>query len=512
MREIKDRHLRKTLVNAGYALTQLTFQHYWSEIVLSNPDAGSWIDNLSREKWTRAYDNNVRWDHMTTNLVESMNGIFKGIRNLPITALVEATYFRMTSIFSTRGTRWSAVKESGQLFSESCIKIMKEQSVKANSYHVTAFDRFNRTFSVRDIIDHNEGLPRQQYRVLLDEHWCDCGKFQAFQSTFYGFVAHCSSEKSDSGRLSQLIHQSHNKTLMVTTTRRRGGVPPSTSVVVKPFLFSPDRNISAIINLCSQQDNNPRIISYIPFVCEICTDTKSMKEAFCIIACSHTYCCECVVMYIFSNLQNNVTNIRCPFIGCTGLLEAESCRRILPAEIYDRWGKASCEAMFDVSLKVYCPFADCSVLMIKDRKEEVIRRSKCPNCKRMFCAECKVTWHEGIECIEFQKLNADDKSNEGVMLMRLAKDKKWKRCPNCRVYVARSAGCNHMTCRCLCRFCYRCGDVSNFTNSCSCFKPNRVPVRRVQQPERLTFQRLVTRIIVCALICIPIIIIKSVLF
>ncbi|XP_058785376.1 uncharacterized protein LOC131660210 [Vicia villosa] len=82
-------HLRKTLVNAGYALTQPTFQHYRSEIVLQNTDAGSWIDNLSRKKWTRAYDNGVRWGHVTTNLVESMNGVFKGIRNLLITALVE---------------------------------------------------------------------------------------------------------------------------------------------------------------------------------------------------------------------------------------------------------------------------------------------------------------------------------------------------------------------------------------------------------------------------------------
>ncbi|XP_058775477.1 uncharacterized protein LOC131649736 [Vicia villosa] len=165
VREIKDRHLRKTLVNAGYALTQPTIQHYRSEIVLSNPDAGSWIDSLAREKWTRAYHNGERWGHMTTNLVESMNGVFKGIRNLLITALVEAPYFRMASLFSTRGQRWSAVRESGQLFSESCMNFLKEQSTKANSHHVTAFDRFNRTFSVRETIDHNEGLPCQQYKT-----------------------------------------------------------------------------------------------------------------------------------------------------------------------------------------------------------------------------------------------------------------------------------------------------------------------------------------------------------
>lgn len=42
---------------------------------------------------------------MTTNLVESMNGVFKGIRNIPITTLVRAIYFRMTFLFVTRGEK-----------------------------------------------------------------------------------------------------------------------------------------------------------------------------------------------------------------------------------------------------------------------------------------------------------------------------------------------------------------------------------------------------------------------
>ncbi|XP_058767706.1 uncharacterized protein LOC131641423 [Vicia villosa] len=166
MREIKYKVLRKTLVNAGYALTQPTFQYYRHEIVLSNPEEGIWIDNLAKEKWTRSYDNGQRLGHMTTNLVESMNGVFKGIRHLPITALVQATYFRMASIFTRRGERWSAVLESGQVFSETCVKFMKEQSSKANSPNVISYNRFNQTFSVKETIDHNEGLPRQQYRVL----------------------------------------------------------------------------------------------------------------------------------------------------------------------------------------------------------------------------------------------------------------------------------------------------------------------------------------------------------
>ena len=66
-------------MNAGYALTQPTFKYYRNEIRLSNPEAGRWIDNIPVEKWTRSYDNGQRWGHMTTNIIESMNGVFKGI-------------------------------------------------------------------------------------------------------------------------------------------------------------------------------------------------------------------------------------------------------------------------------------------------------------------------------------------------------------------------------------------------------------------------------------------------
>ncbi|XP_058754623.1 uncharacterized protein LOC131627784 [Vicia villosa] len=207
MREIRDKVLRKTLVSAGYALTQPTFQYYRHEIASSNPDAGRWIDNLAREKWTRSYDNGQRWGHMTTNLAESMNGVFKGIRHLPFTALVQATYYRMASPFARRGERWSAVLESGQVFSETCVKFMKEQSAKANSHIVTSFDRFNRTFSVKETIEHNEGLLRQQYRVFTDEGWCDYGKFQAFRMPCSPVIAACSYAHRDPLALLSLIYK-----------------------------------------------------------------------------------------------------------------------------------------------------------------------------------------------------------------------------------------------------------------------------------------------------------------
>ena len=42
---------------------------------------------------------------MTTNLFKSFNGILKSARNLPITALVELTYYRYVAYFVDRYTK-----------------------------------------------------------------------------------------------------------------------------------------------------------------------------------------------------------------------------------------------------------------------------------------------------------------------------------------------------------------------------------------------------------------------
>ena len=139
-------------------------------------------------------------------------------------------------------------------------------------------------------------------------------------------------------------------------------------------------------------------------------------------------------------------NIRCPVTGCGGFLEPEGCREVLPKEVFDRWGNGLCEAVIGDGERFYCPFKDCSALMIDDGGE-VVRESECPNCRRLFCAQCKVPWHDGIECEEFQKLNQDEREREDIMLMKLAESKKWRRCPKCRFYVEKSEGCMYMKCR-----------------------------------------------------------------
>ncbi|CAJ2644736.1 putative E3 ubiquitin-protein ligase RNF217-like protein [Trifolium pratense] len=181
------------------------------------------------------------------------------------------------------------------------------------------------------------------------------------------------------------------------------------------------------------------------FFCEICTETTSTRDAFYLSGCSHSYCSDCVAVYIRYKLDLNIIDINCPVPECCGSLQAEFCRSILPREVFERWDKALCEVLSNIKEKFYCPFADCSALLINDGTEAV-SKLECPNCNRMICAQCKVRWHDGIECSEFNKLNRDDKAKD-VMLTNIAKDMRWRQCPKCRVYVAKSKSCNVMTCR-----------------------------------------------------------------
>ena len=55
----------------------------------------------------------------------------------------------------------------------------------------------------------------------------------------------------------------------------------------------------------------------------------------------------------------------------------------------------------DNDMFVNCPFNDCSVPLLKNRFEIVIR-TECPVCHRLFCAQCNVPWHSGLTCQQFQ--------------------------------------------------------------------------------------------------------------
>ncbi|GFQ02132.1 probable E3 ubiquitin-protein ligase rnf217 [Phtheirospermum japonicum] len=155
----------------------------------------------------------------------------------------------------------------------------------------------------------------------------------------------------------------------------------------------------------SKSYEKPKVIE-LTFTCEICADEKPKNENFRILGCDHSYCSDCMEKYVATKLQDNIVAINCPVSGCEGFLEPQHCISILPKQVFDRWGDALSESVILATQKFYCPFKDCSALLVDD-KNEAIAESECPDCNRLFCAQCKVPWHSGIDCTGFKKLNKD---------------------------------------------------------------------------------------------------------
>jgi len=208
---------------------------------------------------------------------------------------------------------------------------------------------------------------------------------------------------------------------------------------------------------------------HAPFVkesCGICLEAKYPSEFFDKMVCSHRFCSTCIVLHIHSKLQENSVPIHCPEPNCSEHLIPLNFEVILPNHAIEKWNSALAEAEIPVSHRYYCPFNDCSALLFKDVPEVGsstataavgFKKSECPECRRLFCGQCSVPWHEGLDCSELKKLSPSEKEKDDLILFKLAKEKEWQRCARCRQIVEKTSGCRHIVCRCGCEFCYVCG-------------------------------------------------------
>ncbi|KAI4312073.1 hypothetical protein MLD38_036928 [Melastoma candidum] len=206
--------------------------------------------------------------------------------------------------------------------------------------------------------------------------------------------------------------------------------------------------------------------------CDICVETRQAIEMIKIsMGCSHTFCASCVTKHVETKILENVAGITCPGWGCGSMIEVDLCRGLLEVKLLDRWEKAKCEAAFDEMQKYYCPFKECSAMLVMDGElGNSVKECECPYCHRLFCASCKVPWHWKYTCKQFQSMDVGERGNEDVLVKELAKELKWGRCPKCKFYVERTHGCHRITCRCGFEFCCGCGSDWRGGPHLSCMK------------------------------------------
>ncbi|KAH1254302.1 hypothetical protein GmHk_04G010767 [Glycine max] len=106
-----------------------------------SPAIARWIDRISKEKWSMAYDTSGRrYGHMTTNLSECVNKVLKDCRSIPITALVKSTYSRCRKYFVDRGRQAQRQLREGQVYCSKLVTELGKNREQACSYIVRVYD------------------------------------------------------------------------------------------------------------------------------------------------------------------------------------------------------------------------------------------------------------------------------------------------------------------------------------------------------------------------------------
>ena len=167
------------------------------------------------------------------------------------------------------------------------------------------------------------------------------------------------------------------------------------------------------------------------------------------IECFHGFCNSCYYDYLKEKIINNdVEYIKCPQKGCDTILNDNFIQfhliekdDIPLLEKYIKF-KQRKQIAKDPNIQL-CPFPNCESYANKNPKSLFVTCLE----GHKFCFNCLKDWHENEKC----------KFEEDVKFDNWKKSKKVKRCPNCKYFIEKNEGCNHMTCRnCKYEWCWIC--------------------------------------------------------
>ena len=114
---------------------------------LNNKCVG-WFEKMDAKKWTQAYNGGFRYGLMTTNIVECLNGVLKGARMLPITALVEVAFYRYVTYFEKRRVEIRVRIANGDIYTIYVMTKVANYETKASEHSVSIFHQENEMFEV----------------------------------------------------------------------------------------------------------------------------------------------------------------------------------------------------------------------------------------------------------------------------------------------------------------------------------------------------------------------------
>ena len=146
MTRFKDKLLKNLVCKEALATTKRKFNRHMATIERINSKAQQWLEGIPHELWALSHDGGQRYGIMTTNMSEVFNSVLKGARNLPITALVQLTFFRLNGYFIVRREQGANRLASDEQYTPYVDAQIKTYVVKARSMEIVLYNHIQGDF------------------------------------------------------------------------------------------------------------------------------------------------------------------------------------------------------------------------------------------------------------------------------------------------------------------------------------------------------------------------------
>ncbi|KAL2231116.1 UNVERIFIED_CONTAM: hypothetical protein Sindi_1706000 [Sesamum indicum] len=154
------------------------FNRTMEEIKKQSLEAFQWLDRINKEKWTASQDGGWRCGILTTNMSECINGVLKGARRLPLTAIAEMTFQRSVHYFRERLARSTVMLTNNQLWTDFAYKMFTRWHQNSVEHTVTKYHQFQQSASV--VTRRHGGHGVNTHVVKIANRECSCGKWTQF--------------------------------------------------------------------------------------------------------------------------------------------------------------------------------------------------------------------------------------------------------------------------------------------------------------------------------------------
>lgn len=182
-------------------------------------------------------------------------------------------------------------------------------------------------------------------------------------------------------------------------------------------------------------------------------------------SCMHWFCNECWKSYLFTEVQQGKTTIKCPGHDCNTPVDDVTIMALLPDSFPKFLQMRQEKAVETNAAWKWCPGNKCN-LVVKATVHSVAKETdgvpsvpiRC-NCGHNWCFACQQEPHWPASCAEAAFFRSQTESYEKIVRAKAGgiTSVNVKRCPHCSYPIEKNKGCPHMMCAmCKGEFCWEC--------------------------------------------------------